>query len=165
MGRRTLCTTDRIKRICTALRSGAFIRNAAQMGGVTEACYYKWRRRGEAELARIEDGEEPLESEAIYVTFVEESTRAIAQAEMTAVAEIQAIARSMIKDTEGNRIEVDPRTRLDAHKFFLERRFRREWGKTRQTDDINTEDVELELVLPSPAHLGEEDEDDHQRDD
>lgn len=78
------------ERICEFLRAGNFVNVTCDLVGIDQSTYYKWAKRGEEEIERIERGEEPSEREAIFVKFVEATTRAKAEAVAESVKHIRA---------------------------------------------------------------------------
>lgn len=143
IGRPTKCNAERTEQICELLAAGVYPEVACASVNVTVASYHNWRGRGEEESLRREGGEEPDPSEQVFVDFFEQVTRALARAEMGSVLRIQA----MVRDED-----VDPKVRLDAEKFMLERRFRDRWGRARV--DVHVEGaVELVLDLPAPRRV------------
>lgn len=71
-----------IKKLSAKLRDGCTVESACAMISVTPRSYYKWRSRGKREIARMEsEGEEtPHKDEAIFVTLLQETSRAQAGA-------------------------------------------------------------------------------------
>lgn len=116
MGRPTKCTPELTERVCEALKKGVSIKSAMELAGCDESTYYKWRRRAEEELARVdEDARRSVrKSETPYVQFFKATTRAIAESEEWLVEKVR---------------EHVPR---DGHLALkvLERRFRGAWTKS-----------------------------------
>jgi transposase len=119
--RRTLCTKERTEEVCKHLRMGQYIKVACALAGISEATFYLWRGRGEAEIARVE--EDPRrsvrESERPYVEFMESCARARAEAEARAIMRIQ-------KAAQGANGEVGD---WKADAWFLERSYPKRWGR------------------------------------
>ena len=127
-GRRTLLTPEMREKILGLIRGGNYIETACSICEVSTTTWHVWRNKGEAELERIAEGGRPLKSMEPYREFVVELTRAEAEAEGGSVLRIQQLAR----DAKN----VEPRVRLDAEKFLLERRFRDRWGRSRVDIDL-----------------------------
>lgn len=79
VGRPTGCTDAVIEALCACLRGGGSIAASCDMAGISEAAYRGWRKRGQA-------GEQP------FARFLAETTRALAEAEMTYIASVHAAA-------------------------------------------------------------------------
>ena len=126
-GRKTILNAKMIENIALMIRSGAYVYAACAAVGISEAAYHKWINKGEDELARRTDEDDPVvdKSQQVYVDFVEAITRAEALAEIEATNRIRKLATAV----EGKNA-VDPRVRLEADKFFLERRYRDRWGRS-----------------------------------
>lgn len=89
-GRNTLLTPELHKAIVDSLTLGCPIVDACQHVGITETTFYNWRNRGQAELARLEEPKaRERQSEAPFVKFFEDTTRAQAEARRAAVASIR----------------------------------------------------------------------------
>lgn len=114
---------ERLRRICQALQHGATLRAAAYSNGVGKSAVYEWM------------AENPDVADAI--------ARARAEAEMQAT---QAITQPWSDP------DADARVKLDAARFFLERRYPGEWG---QKVDISKIPIDTLYAL---VGLGEDDD-------
>lgn len=94
------------------LQLGATVEDACAYTGVSPRAYYLWRRRGQAEIDRVEGNSRASvrNDEAMYVQFFHDTTRAQAAARVAAVGTV----RSAIKGTTQNerRTETFSETRL-----------------------------------------------------
>lgn len=142
-GRPTLCTPERTELICQLLSAGNFPEVACANAGISTRTYHNWRGWGEDEQIRRDAGEEPDQTKEPYLQFFQQTTRANARAEVGSVLRIQQIARDE---------DIDPRVKLEAEKFLLERRFRDRWGRAR-VDVVHEGAVELALNLPTPKRV------------
>lgn len=87
LGRPGMLTEHLTEAIASIIESGVSAKVAAVKVGISVDAYYKWRRRGEREVRRMESigAKEPMEGEEIYVNFFYRITQAGAEA--TAVYE------------------------------------------------------------------------------
>lgn len=117
--------------IVSALEEGNYAKTAAEAAGVDESTYYKWLKRGEDELARVEEGRgrSVRKSEETFVQFFQSVTRARGNAEASAVEKI--------KDAG----EEDWR----AAAWFLERRYSSRWANTQRVEVQVREELEAAL--------------------
>jgi hypothetical protein len=119
-GRPTKCDEKIIAEISKLLKEGHFARTVCDFVGISEPTYYGWTDRGRAELERIEGGAEPIEKEAIYVTFFKSIVRAAAEVEIDALRQIAAHGTS---EAAGD---------FRALTWFMERRYQNRWGAKRE---------------------------------
>lgn len=106
MARKTLCTPERIKRIADYIRAGNYAEVASRVGGISEATYYNWLKRGEA-------GEKP------YVEFLEAVKEAEAEAEARNIALIQRAAQNGT---------------WQAAAWYLERKHGKRWRRSSEVE-------------------------------
>lgn len=132
MGRRTICTPELVEELCEVLRGGNFICVACDYVGIDESTYYGWVKRAEAELERVDNGEEPTEKGQIYVRFFKAVTRARKDAERKSV---ESLRKSGDEDWR-------------AHAFWLERSFPDRWGK-RSHVDVTSKGQAVNVYLPT----------------
>lgn len=133
--------TPRIKKtLVKAISDGNYVKTACIHAGISEAVYYKWKKRGEDEIERIiialENGDEVKvdPGERRYVEFVESVAKAEAGAEVDAV---ECIKDSMKEDWR-------------AALAFLERRFPEKWGRRHVTlgfSDGDNGEVDLQSMF------------------
>lgn len=128
----TKLTPEVQEKIVSALNAGNYQDTAARYAGITRATFYNWLERGRIERERIESGEKPSKSEAIYVEFIEAIEQARANAEVRAVALIQKAA------TEGN---------WRAAQFFLERSHPQRWGALNRTEISGPQGGPIETMI------------------
>jgi hypothetical protein len=139
-GRKTILTPDMIQKLTLMIQSGAYIETACKSVGISQAAYFKWIQKGEAEVANRADEDDPVvdKTQQPYVDFIEALARAEGLAELNAMNRIREIATATVSKSvvvDGKKVTisaVDPRIRLDADKFFLERRYRDRWGRSHQ---------------------------------
>ena len=103
--------------ICEALELGLPIRSACDLIGIAESSYHLWIKNGEAAAEKLENGEELVGNDPIYLEFSVRTTRARSKCEATLLQEIREHAP---KDWK-------------AAAFVLERSFKN-WGKKDQVD-------------------------------
>jgi hypothetical protein len=143
-GRRSLLTPELIDEIAEIVRKGNYIQVACACVGISKGTYHLWVKKGEEETARrasVEDDETP-EHHQIYVDFLNAVTRARAESEKRAVGLLMDYA-------EGGDAK--------SVQFFLERSYRQRWGTKRIEQEVKVEVTELELVVPKPGGLTDED--------
>ena len=72
------------KAICDSLRAGCKIAASAEAAGISKSTFYKWRKRGEREITRLEAHPRARvrEREFIYLEFAIEVREAIAKAQL-----------------------------------------------------------------------------------
>lgn len=140
-GRKTLLDDDKMERICTALRAGCYIDEAAGAAGVTGTTYHNWMNRGRTERDRRAAGLPEDEHESIFVDFLESVEKAQAEAAVDHLKNIAAHA------ADGS---------WQASAWILERKFPRKWGRMDRTEhtgpeggpvrvDVSTEDLERKV--------------------
>ena len=92
-GRPTKLTPDVMTQVESLFRAGNYIETACEFVGITKPTFYDWRRRGQAELDRVENGTSSKlrvrKSEALFVEFFLRTKRAQAEAD---VIDLQRIA-------------------------------------------------------------------------
>jgi len=119
MGRKTKLNEKITKELVSLLKSGCFVEQCVRTVGITKTIYYRWLKRGEAEITRFEDEFEDNEkakiirSELKYVAFVDAIREAEESAETAAVINIKA---NFLEDWK-------------ASAWFLERRYPQRWGR------------------------------------
>jgi hypothetical protein len=84
---------DIVKRIEDAIRVGNYVEDACEYAGLSRHTLYSWLRRGQAEMDRINDGQDPDPAEAIYLTILTTIEKARAEAVVRNVTLIQNAAR------------------------------------------------------------------------
>lgn len=137
-GRRTKCTAELTEAIAETLRAGNYLCVAAEANGISEATIHAWRARGREELERLADNPRArgLQSEAIFVEFLEATMRAEGEAEQKCVRLISA------EIDDGN---------VDAAFRYLERRHPQRWGKrTHEVTIGGTANVHVFLPQEDP---------------
>ena len=75
--------------VVEALRAGASYDTAAAKARTTRRSISRWRERGHRELASLDEGAEPIESEAPYAAFVLDAEQALADCELSLLAKLQ----------------------------------------------------------------------------
>jgi len=106
MARKTLCTPERTKRISDFIRAGNYAEVACRVGGISEATYYNWLKRGDS-------GESP------YTEFLEAIKEAEAEAEARNIALIQRAAQNGT---------------WQAAAWYLERKHGKRWGRKSEVE-------------------------------
>jgi hypothetical protein len=131
MARPSSLTPALVDAVAGVVRVGARRKDAALALGVSERAYYKWLERGNREISRLAaTGEdEPNPTEELYVQFVQASTKAWAEAKVTAITTI----RQAMQGTHPNRAQ------WQAAAWWLERTYPLEYGRQR----IVVEDARL----------------------
>ena len=114
MARPSKLTPETQQAIINALNSGNWIETAAHYAGIATATLYNWLDRGRIERERIDADEEPNESEAQFVEFLEAVEKSRSQAQVRAVGLIQKAA------IDGT---------WQAAAWFLERSDPQRWGR------------------------------------
>jgi transposase len=135
MGRPSKLTDERQETICEALRKGVSIEGACGLAGIDETTFYRWKKRGEEELARVENGHANCsvrQDQQKYVEFCKAATRAIAESEEYLVEKIR---------------EQAPKTPSAALRL-LERRFPDRWSK-KQTVEHEGDAFNVTITPPS----------------
>ena len=133
MARPSSLTPEIVEAVANVVRVGARRKDAALALGVSERTYYKWLERGNREIARLSaTGEDETDSdpaEQLYVQFVQASTKAWAEAKVTAITTI----RQAMQGKHPNRAQ------WQAAAWWLERTYPLEYGRQR----IVVEDARL----------------------
>lgn len=142
MGRPTLLTPERQKKICDLLKSGNYIETACTLTGVSKQTHYNWINRAQEELNRLgnldEEDPEPAPAEQIYVDYLDATTQARAEAESRNVMLIQQAASGVnvvktrtTRDSKGNIVEEREEKYVErdwrAALEFLQRSFPERW--------------------------------------
>lgn len=117
-GRKPILNEELIEEICSVIQAGNYVITACDYCGVSQSSFYNWVNRAEAEIARMEEtgDEEPLESEKIYLQFLDSFKKAEATAKVRNVAIINDAAK----------------TQWQAAAWYLERRDPEQWGRKYQ---------------------------------
>lgn len=90
MARNTLLTPELHKAIVDSLTLGCPVIDACQHVGIAERTYYEWRTRGQAESERLDSpNARPRKDEQPYLQFLQDTTRAQAEARRAAVASVR----------------------------------------------------------------------------
>jgi hypothetical protein len=117
-GAPTKCTQELTEKFEQYLQMGNWIQTACALCDISVRTYYNWKDRGEAELERRDNGEDPDEGEECYVLFFQAVTRASAKAEHGAIL---AVRQGFLgKDGDWR-----------AAIAYLERRYPDRWAKRR----------------------------------
>ena len=82
-------TPERADIIVEALRAGVSPEGAAGRARVSRRSLKRWRDRGRAELVSIEDGAEPVESEAPFAAFELDCAQAVGDCEYELVQKVR----------------------------------------------------------------------------
>jgi hypothetical protein len=120
-----------------AIQMGLHPGPACKYAGIHRATYYAWLRLAKQERERIDNGLAPKDVSAKYLDFARAIEKAEAQGELSSVARIRTIAADE---------DVEPRVRLQADTWFLERAYPERWGK-RQAIDV-TGETTFKIVFP-----------------
>jgi hypothetical protein len=124
-------TPERRQRVIDMLLAGAYPATAAREGGSTPRTLNRWLERGRAEADRVENGAEPEESEAEYMSFAVRADQALATAELAELA----------------RLREAPAGQWQKHAWVLERRWPEKYSlQQRQV-------VEVQHSGPDPAQV------------
>jgi len=114
VGRRLLLTADVAERIEQAVRSGAYIDDAAQYAGVSERTLYRWLARGREVEALVDAGEDVSPNDVLLLQFWQSTQKARAEAVLRNVTLIQQAAQA------GS---------WQAAAWYLERTAWQKWGR------------------------------------
>lgn len=169
MPRQSPLTPKFIDELCKRILTTFYYKTAIESMGYSQEVFYKWRRRGEAEIARrdaieAELGGQPKEAftdpvstvEEIFVTFVQSVKKARARATFRHVANVQraglgAPARyerdgdgNIVLDGKGYAILLEPARPpvWQASMRLLESAEREMWGR-RQHVEFDTDAEEI----------------------
>lgn len=113
-GRKTKLTPLVQEKIVKAIRAGNYAYVAAQYAGISQASFYGWLIRGEAEKERLsQNGARPRKAETVFVEFLEAIKSAEAQAEAIRVAMITKASQET----------------WQAAAWWLERKFPDRWAR------------------------------------
>lgn len=115
MGARSKFAPELTARLVEILREGNYVETACAIVGIHKDTYYEWRKRGEA-------------GEAGYVEFLDQITRASAEAERAALA----VIRSAVNNWQSS-------------SWFLERRFPAKFALREPDYDLKTKKLRVEL--------------------
>lgn len=100
-GRPTKLNIQTQEKICVAIQRGLGYERAALLGGVSYNTFNDWRKRGEAELDRLEQpGARPRKTDAKFLEFFEAVQRAEMEGELTNANIIDQAARGGYTFTE-----------------------------------------------------------------
>ena len=135
-GRPRLLDEDKLERITSALRNGAYIEHAAQAAGIGVSTYHSWMDRGRTERDRRRAGLNPDENEDIFVEFLEAVERAQSEAAVDLLGEIANHARNGT---------------WQAAAWILERKFPRQWGRMDRTEHTGPEGGPVKLDVSTEA--------------
>jgi hypothetical protein len=100
-------------KICELLKIGVPIADVCGQVGITDRSYYSWCARGEAEETRLAQNSNarPRQRETKYVQFLHATTRARAEARVTAVETLRSGMKPQVTTTRT--VNVITETRLD----------------------------------------------------
>jgi hypothetical protein len=100
--------------LVTVGRTGVSLAAVAGYAGISPETLRQWRRRGEAQLARRENGERVAKAEQIYIAFLVEFEKARAELQLELVANVRnAFMRgeqTTVVTQEATPEEKDPKT-------------------------------------------------------
>lgn len=130
-----------------AIKMGMHPGPACQYAGIHRSTFYSWLREAKLERQRIEKGVEPRDCKKKFLEFAEEVEKAQAQGELSSLARIRNIAADQ---------DVEPRVRLQADTWFLERAYPQRWGK-RQALEV-TGETTFKIVFPGMENESSEDQ-------
>jgi hypothetical protein len=101
------------QRICDLLKIGVPIADVCGQVGITDRSYYSWCARGETEKNRLAQNSNarPRQRETKYVQFLQATTRARAEARVTAVETLRGGMEPQV--TKTRTIDVFSETRLN----------------------------------------------------
>jgi hypothetical protein len=136
-----------------AIQMGLHPNPACKYAGIHRATYYGWLRIAKQERGRIESGLPAKDINAKYLEFADAIEKAEAQGELSSVARIRTIATDEA---------VEPRVRLQADTWFLERAYPERWGK-RQAIDV-TGETTFKIVFPGMENDNNNDQLEHDED-
>lgn len=126
----TLVKPDVMKRFLDLVRAGNYLQTAAIASGIGRSTLWSWVQRGRRERERLiateSDGGkvEPLESERVYLDFLDAVERAEAEAEAYHVTNIRALAGP----------SNDGQVRARASFGYLERKAPERWSRSERHD-------------------------------
>jgi len=119
---KTICTPEITQAICTVLRYGAYMRDAARHVGIDETIITKWLSRGGKERRHVLLGGKPRKRESAFLAFVQAVEKAKSDASLIDLENISEAAKGGA---------------WQASAWKLERRNPEQWG--RQRLDIQAE--------------------------
>lgn len=122
-------TKEQIEALCSAMRSGSDLDTSCHYAGISNQLVYRWLELGKLESERINAGEDPLESEAKFLSFWDELKKARADAVVRNVAFIQKAAQ------DGN---------WQAAAWWLERTVPEQYGKKSNTKPLDADKKQIE---------------------
>lgn len=93
IGRPTLLTPERSKRLLKYLREGNYLVTAARGVGIHVLTLNDWMKRGRAESWRREQGHPPTETETIYLDFFNAALDAQAEGELSDISKVRDIGK------------------------------------------------------------------------
>lgn len=128
--------------IIDLVRAGMRPGMAAQAAGLTKQAVSKWIKRGSEEIWRIENGEDPIPLEEPYRKFVEDMTKAEAEAQ-------GGLVLSWFREARAGDWK--------AAQAFLAKRWPDEWGDT-NTMRLEVTGVNGGAIEATVKHTLEEDE-------
>lgn len=131
-GRTPLLTPTTQERIVSAVRSGAYLDDAASLAGVHRATLFRWIAQGREAQEKLEAGGTLTDKERLVHDFCDAVETARAEAQLRNVAIIQKAAN------EGT---------WQAAAWYLERTNPRKWGRH--------ETVEIGVADDRPAEISE----------
>ena len=129
VGRKLFLTKEKIKVICELIESGMFDSHVADAIGVSEVSWHNWKRRGKELQLKVEENENITltEREQLYLDFYQSLNKAYATAEINAINSIKQATKEDWR----------------AAAWYLERRFRGNWGRVAKVTET------------TPSHLQE----------
>lgn len=145
MGRPTKLTAALQREIISAIEGGMYQEDAVAAAGLGTTAFYEWKRRGDEELRRREEGAEPDPNETKYVKFAEALTPARAKAERKKVLIVDKVAEGgfVLAETTVTRPDgsVERKVTLAAPDakaagWWLERSFPKKWGRKDRIEHV-----------------------------
>jgi len=129
----TKLTDEAHEIIVSAVRSGSFLKVAAERAGIRANTFRTWMERGEMEQARLDEGFDPDPEENKFLRLKHDVDVARAKAEIEAV--------KMIRMTASNGT-------WQAAAWYLERSFPQRWARNRVEEaQEKKEDVDPQAAL------------------
>jgi len=139
IGRKTICTPDRIKRIAEVVRAGNYAQVAARASGICPGTYFGWMKKGEDAIKAAGDGGQIPENKQPYVDFFHAIKDAEAEAELAAVANVQLAGETDWK----------------ASMTFLERRFSQRWARLERREHSTGEGEAINVSVTVTGDVDE----------